>query len=121
VILADTSIWVAHFKGNPAARPLIDLLQADEIATHPWVIGELALGGLAAEDRALFAALPALPEVASSEVLHLVEAERLAGTGLGWVDCQLLAAALVGNAALWTRDRRLAEAARAVGVSAEPG
>jgi len=38
VILADTSVWVAHFRSGEAA--LAALLDANLILTHPFVIGE---------------------------------------------------------------------------------
>ena len=44
LVLADTSIWVDHFrKSNAGLRTLIEL---DALATHPFVIGELACGSL---------------------------------------------------------------------------
>lgn len=118
MILADTSIWVAHFKGMPVAAPLADLLDQDAVATHPWVLGELALGGLSAADRVLFGALPAAPEVSTEDAMVLVEAAGLTGRGIGWVDVQLLAAARVAGFTLWTRDARLAAVAAELGVAA---
>ena len=45
MILADTSVWVEHFRrGLPA---LAQQLQTSQIACHPLVIGELACGNLA--------------------------------------------------------------------------
>jgi predicted nucleic acid-binding protein len=47
VILVDSSVWVEFFKGTARSRALADLLEADEVLLHPWVLGELVLGGLA--------------------------------------------------------------------------
>lgn len=52
------------------------------------------------------------------EVLAFVDAHALMGSGLGWVDVHLLASAALAGKRFWTRDRRLAQAARRVGVGA---
>jgi hypothetical protein len=54
------------------------------------------------------------------EVLALVDSHGLAGSGIGWIDAHLLAAALLSSASLWTLDRRLARAALRIGVLATP-
>jgi predicted nucleic acid-binding protein len=41
-----------------------------------------------------------------------VEMNRLHNLGLGWIDMHLLAAARLGHCGFYTRDRRLAEAAK---------
>jgi len=47
------------------------------------------------------------------EVLTMIERQNLQGRGIGYVDAHLLAAVLVlRKATLWTRDKRLHEAAR---------
>jgi len=41
LILVDTSIWVDHLRaGDPHLR---ELLQTQQVATHPFIIGEVAL------------------------------------------------------------------------------
>ena len=117
MILVDTSIWVAHFKGMPDASRLPDLLLEEDILTHPHVIGELVLGGLAAEPRALLQKLPAAQLARDEEVLIMVDQHDLAGRGIGWVDAHLLASARLGGAAIWTRDASLAAVADALGLS----
>lgn len=112
MILVDTSVWIAHLRaGEPglAAR-----LEAGEVLSHPFVIGEIAMGNL--RDRAgLLAALRNLPaaEVATdAEVLAFIDREALHGLGIGYVDAHLLAAVrLTRDARLWTFDRRLAAVA----------
>jgi predicted nucleic acid-binding protein len=119
VILVDTSAWVEHFRGDPRADRLAGLLEEDEVLLHPWVLGELALGGLGphrAEVIADLRRLPAAPEIPHSEVLDLILDRRLAGVGIGWVDAHLLASALVVRGGLWTLDTRLSRVARELGV-----
>ena len=62
-----------------------------------------------------------LTSVASDlEVSRLVEADRLFGSGLGWIDAHLMAAVLLNRGlSLWTRDRRLNEVAMRHGRSAQ--
>lgn len=118
--LVDTSVWIGFLRGSKRAAPLSQLLIDDRVASHPWVIGELAMGTIEV-DRGVFLAdlalLPAAQRVADAEVLELVRARRLFGSGMGWVDAQLLASALVGGMTLWTFDRALAETAHRLGVS----
>lgn len=116
MILADTSVWVGHFR---AANPqLQELLAKGRILTHRFVVGEFACGQLRQRD-VILDALKRLPQalVASDEeVLRLIEERRLAGSGLGWVDVHLLASALLTGCRLWTLDRRLRHAAEELDV-----
>jgi predicted nucleic acid-binding protein len=119
VILADTSVWVDHLRRRNAA--FAQLLEAGEILGHPFVIGELALGHL--HPRSLILRdLHDLPQSivgTHQEVLHLIEAHRLFGRGLGYVDAHLLAATrLTAGAALWTRDQRLRRVADGLNLAA---
>jgi len=50
-------------------------------------------------------------------VLRLIEERPLWGRGLGWIDIHLLAAALLSECGLWTLDKRLARAAKDLGLS----
>lgn len=117
VILPDTSIWIAHLRvANPA---LGALAEAHELALHPFVLGEIALGTLARRRAMLefLSLLPAAPCASEAEVLHLIEAQLLYGCGIGYVDAHLLASVRMGSGArLWTLDRSLAAAAERLGV-----
>jgi hypothetical protein len=50
-------------------------------------------------------------------VLRFIEASRLSGRGLGFIDAHLLASAVLTRASLWTADKRLREAASELGVA----
>jgi predicted nucleic acid-binding protein len=120
MVLVDSSVWIAHFRdGQPA---LADLLTDGLVLMHPFIGGELACGNL--RDRVtLLSDLSALPQAArasDAEVMHLVEARRLRGRGLGWVDAHLLASALVSGCGFWTLDKRLRGAASELKLSFEP-
>jgi len=90
------------------------------VLCHPFVVGELACGALNRRNEilGLLMDLRQAPAVEHEEVLAFVEAEKLMGSGLGWVDVHLLASVTLAGERFWTRDRRLAQAARRLGVAA---
>jgi predicted nucleic acid-binding protein len=90
------------------------------VLSHPFVMGELALGDL--RQRALIlSALSGLPRsnvATDEEALRFIEDRRLFGRGIGYVDAHLLAAVrLNAGAALWTYDKRLHGVAEQLGIS----
>jgi len=95
------------------------LLSEGLVVCHPFVIGELACSNLRnrAEILALLAALPAAKIAEHDEALRLLDTHKLSGKGLGWIDVHLLAAALLSGCALWTGDKTLASAGRALGLA----
>ena len=121
MILADTSVWINHFRARDAM--LVDLLTSAQILTHPFVIGEIAMGSLANRQQiiGLMRALPTTAAASDDEVLHFVDHHGLYGKGIGLVDAHLLAAILLSpGARLWTFDKRLATVATHLGVSFLP-
>jgi predicted nucleic acid-binding protein len=118
VILVDSSIWIDHFHSSEPR--LVSLLDSADVAQHPMVIGELALGRLS-QRRAVLENLSELPGVTVAthdEVMHLVEERRLFGQGLSLVDAHLLASVLLSpQTHLWTRDKVLGAAAAQLGLS----
>lgn len=60
---------------------------------------------------ALLQALPTARIADHLEVLHLLESQRLFGTGLGWIDMHLLASAQLTGCGIWTTDGSLHKAA----------
>lgn len=119
MILVDTSIWVGHLRaGNPT---LVTLLERGAVLSHPWVIGELALGRISAraEILGLLAALPPATVATAGEVLTMIERHELLSCGFGYVGAQLLASTLLtADGELWTEDHRLHAAAERLGCSA---
>ena len=112
MILVDTSVWVDYLRKGD--RALAAALTASRVATHPFIIGELACGQLKARDRilSLLRSLPKVPLATEEEAFQFLERRRLYGRGLGYIDVHLLAAAsLHPDARLWTRDKRLQAAA----------
>lgn len=119
MILVDTSVWVDHLRRG--GRALQELLGEGLVLCHPFVIGELACGRLRnrAEILTLLAALPAATAAGHEEAMGLVSDRDLQGKGLGWVDVHLLASALLSGCTLWTKDRALRAAARALNVESD--
>ena len=118
-VLVDTNIWIDHLRKTEPV--LVDLLERDQVCVHQSVITELALGNL--KNRSFFLKmverLMVVRNVDDQGVRHLVEGRRLWGRGLSAVDAALLASVVVTpGVSLWTRDKRLRQAARDVGVLA---
>jgi hypothetical protein len=116
-VLVDTSVWRRFFAGAPAARGLNDLLDEEgAVLVHPFVVGELVLGGLSPPEEELLGRLPAAGLVPHEEVLEFIRRRRLARRGIGWVDAHLLASALTSSSTLWSFDSDLSTAASDLGV-----
>src|SRR5204863_7053020 len=95
-----------------------ELLTEALVLGHPFVRGELACGNLKNRARILsdLEALPSAVSATHEEVMRLVEARKLWGLGIGWIDGHLLASALLSDCQFWTLDGRLLRAAVAAGV-----
>jgi predicted nucleic acid-binding protein len=117
LILADTSIWIDHFRaGN---REMLELLDQGQIAVHPLIVAELALGSL--QDRAstlgLVDLLPHVRVARPEEVRAMIETRRLYSVGIGLIDAHLIASSFLDPPIrLWTKDKRLRKVAEDLGV-----
>ncbi len=120
MILADTSIWIDHLR-KPDRR-LQELLQNDEVAMHPFILMELALGSIANREEVI-ANLSLLPKVQVAELdelFRLIETRSLYRKGIGVTDLHLIASTLFDRSlSIWTRDRRLGEIASSFGIRFE--
>jgi predicted nucleic acid-binding protein len=120
LILADTSIWIDHFRyGN---KELQRALNSGQIAIHPWIIAELALGSL--RDRAkTLAMLDLLPQVRvahTNELRLMIESRHWYSLGIGLTDAHLIASVFLNQPTLlWTRDKQLRKIAESLGVHAK--
>lgn len=118
MILVDTGIWIDHLRRADA--DLVTALNANNVACHPFVIGELALGSI--RNRPAFLAsirrLPPAPVATDDEVSAMIERRSLWGLGIGYVDAHLLASvSLQAGLKLWTRDARLKATAETLGLA----
>jgi len=116
MILVDTSVWVAHLSRR--STDLDQALERNEVLTHPFILGELALGALIrrTETLGLLANLPKAQKANDVEVLTLIEETRLYSQGIGWVDAHLVASARLSDCSIWTLDRALAKVAKTLRI-----
>ena len=122
MVLADTSVWIRFLANKaPYAHGLDDLLDRGEVTGHDLVYGELLIGdkGGRAKLLAAYSLIHQVAVVPHREVVTFVNARRLHGRGIGWIDVHLLASALVGDVRLWTADPRLSAVARELGINFE--
>jgi predicted nucleic acid-binding protein len=118
VILADTSVWIEHFRRGD--QQLMIALDEGQVLMHPFILGELACGNFRnrAETIELLAQLPVTRVATHEEVMAMIDGRALMGRGIGYVDVHLLAAsALTPDARLWTADKRLAAVASTLGLA----
>jgi len=121
-VLADTSIWIDHFRRSDAR--LARFLDRGDIVMHPFVIGELVLGHVPkiADIIDDLHSLPRAIAANTDEVLKFISDRKLSRSGIGYVDAHLLAAAaLAPETFVWTRDKRLHAAAQSLSLAAEIG
>ena len=117
MILVDTNVWIDHF--NDMDAELVTNLNIGAVACHPYIIGEIACGKLKKRKQiiGLFDSLPSAPVLEPEEILSFIQARKLMGKGLGYVDMQLLASTVLSGLRLWTEDKKLKKAAKGLGVS----
>ena len=118
MILVDTSVWIDDFR--QPSHELRARVAAGDVLSHHMVIGELACGNL--PDRGGFLGrlrkLPVVPELASDDLLALIEEHALMGRGIGYVDANLVGSVLAcAGPSLWTLDRRLQAIAEELGIA----
>ena len=109
LVLADTSVWIAHFrKTNPTLQAL---LLDDQVLCHPMILIEIACGTPPAPRERTLSDLRQLrsANVANTdETLELIDREQRQDSGCGAIDLLLLGSALLtSDAVLWTLDKNL--------------
>jgi predicted nucleic acid-binding protein len=116
MVLVDTSVWIDHLRRGSVGLDVP--LSEGQVLCHPFIIGELACGNL--KNRSdILSLLQTLPEIRSAEheeVMLFIEKHRLMGKGLGYIDVHLLTSSLLSHAPLWTLDKRIGNAAEALGI-----
>lgn len=121
MIVVDTSVWVDHFR--KPMRALSELLSEGSVALHPFVYGELLLGGLPSQSEAAvqLLKLQRSPLASASETAAFIEWAGLVGTGVGYVDTHLLVAAkLQPEGKVMSYDKRLRAQAERLGLAYAP-
>jgi len=119
LVLADTSVWVAHFrKSNPVFE---GLLLNDQVLCHPLVLMEIACGSPPSPRSKTLFYLKSLQQTkvaTPNEILEFIEKHQLYESGCGAIDVSLLASTLITeNTLLWTLDKHLESLALPLGIS----
>ena len=119
LVLADTSVWVAHFRRANAL--LQSLLAMDQVLCHPLIVLELACGTPPAPRERTIGDLKKLQQgivATTDETLTLIEREQFHDSGCGAIDMALLASVLLTpDTLLWTLDKKLGALAARMGVA----
>jgi predicted nucleic acid-binding protein len=116
-ILADTSVWIKHLRESD--KNLIRLLEEGSVACHPFIIAELACGGIKnrSEIISLLNDLPSTATLDHYEILDFIEYRKIMNKGIGYIDVHLLGSALVSETPLWTFDKALKKIANQLSIS----
>ncbi|WP_343605723.1 PIN domain-containing protein [Roseateles sp.] len=117
-IVVDSSVWVEHFRRrNPK---LLALINENRVLTHELLIGELRCGSPPSPRSTslrLLADLFQIESVDIDEVLAVVEARKMYGSGCGLVDMAVLVATLrTPEARLWSKDKKMQRLATLLGI-----
>jgi hypothetical protein len=114
--LADTSVWIDHFRRGNAR--LERLLNEGVFLHHTLIFGEIACGNLhkRAEILKLRSLLPQARLSEFDETIRFLESRRLFGPGLGWIDIHLLASTQLTGCRSWTLDKMPTRAAKNPGL-----
>jgi len=117
MVLVDTSVWIEHFRKGHSL--LVSLLEEGEVLTCEHVIGEIALGKLRnrVEILRLLNTLPRSSPVSQDEVMFFIETNKLMGSGIGYIDAQILASASISKALILTLDKNLRMVAGRLGFN----
>ena len=120
MILADTSVWIDHFRRGHGL--FAECLEGNRILTHPFVLGELSCGNLSQRATTLeyLGNLERVETADHGEALSFIETHALFSRGLGYIDVHLLAAARLSSVRFWTLDKRLSEVAETLSVAFIP-
>jgi predicted nucleic acid-binding protein len=124
MVLVDTSVWLRFLSNRePYATGLQELLLAEQVIGHEMIAGELLIGDRGGRARLLhdYQLRPQATVLAHAEVVTFVDARRLHGRGIGWIDAHLLASAMVDRLRIWSAVSPVAAIAHELGIThAEP-
>jgi predicted nucleic acid-binding protein len=108
MIIADTNVWVSFFKGEKKALSLKEMIIENQVILHPFIYGELLLGGIAQKAEKLLQSLETTVTTEEQLVYHFITKNKIQSRGIGWVDINLLVSALSGKHQIFTFDINLA-------------
>jgi predicted nucleic acid-binding protein len=115
-VLVDTSVWIKHLRVSD--KNLVRFLEQGLVACHPFIIGELACGGIKNRHEIirLLNDLPSTDILDHYEIMEFIEHRKIMNKGIGYVDVHLLGSALVSETPLWTFDKALKKIANQLSI-----
>lgn len=116
LILVDTSVWIRHLREGD--NDLALLLENGLVACHPFIIGELACGGIKNryEIINLLNDLPSVFQLEHDEIMEFIDNRKIMNQGIGYVDAHILGSAIVSETRLWTLDKSLRKIAEKLSI-----
>ena len=107
LILVDTSVWIKHLREGD--QNLTRLLEQGLVASHPFIIGEIACGDIKNryEIISLINDLPSTDVLDHSDIMEFIENRKIMNKGIGYIDVHLLGSVLVSDTRIWTFDKAL--------------
>ena len=112
MIIIDTSAWVSFFKGEKKALLIKDLIIENQSILHPYIYGELLLGGIAEKAALMLQALEMTSVLDQNLVYRFIQENKLNSRGIGWVDVNILISALSEKHRVYTYDEKLMKLCR---------
>jgi hypothetical protein len=99
------------------------LLENGSVACHPFIIGELACGGMKNRNEIinLLNALPSTHLLEHDEIMKFIEFREIMNQGIGYVDVHILGSAIVTETPLWTLDKSLRKVANELSIEYSAG
>ena len=113
MILADTSIWIEFFKGNPKFFQLMrELLERQEVLGLSPIYGELLQGARdLREERVLLNYWESLPKINEEklwiEAGKLSREKKLVSKGIDLIDSVIILASNQTHSKVWTLDKKI--------------
>ena len=106
-ILVDTSVWINHLRERD--QNLSHLLEQGLVACHPFIVGEIACGGIKNRQEIinLLNDLPSTEILDHSDIIDFIENRKIMNKGIGYIDVHLLGSVLVSDTRIWTFDKAL--------------
>ena len=107
MILADTSIWIDHFRHGDAE--LRRIIEDDRLLCLPSVNGDLALGSLRARGSVIAFLIAQRGAVVAThdEVMTMIDRYGIFSMGIGYTDAHLLASALLEEKVTFVDERQM--------------
>lgn len=105
--LVDTSAWISFFKGEARAEEIKTLIIENNVVMHPYIYGELLLGGIPFEIDDLLKSLPVCRLLEPDSVFKFIRESEINNYCIGWVDVNLIISAISGNSKILTFDEKL--------------